>query len=399
MRVKLKDIGTIITGKTPSTKNKEFWDGNVCFITIEDMNDNLFISNTKRKITDTGLKSLGNNTISGTSILVNCVGNIGAVGITQLTCATNQQINSITNIKDICNPLFLYYKLQTMQKAFEKAAGQTILKILPKTVFENIEIDLPDRKIQDKIAEILLGIDEQINRNNEIVKRLQVLGNTIYSRWFNQFEFPNEKGLPYKSSGGKMVWNEKLKREIPEGWDVKEFCGNNGICHFCKGKIPQKLYNGKSDGYDKYLTLDAISNINVQYCEMKDMPYCDGYTIMVMDGAASGDVYVQKYGVIGSTFAMLVPNNIHQNLSNFIYLYLSANKPFYIKANTGSTIPHANRKFIEKMNVLIPNNFKLFLNTINPIFEQIYHMESTTCELNQLKCQLLPLLINGQLKV
>ena len=74
------------------------------------MNSNSFVTNSNRKVTEKGVKSLGNNIISGISILVNCVGNIGVVGVTELSCATNQQINSITNIKEFCNPYFLFYQ-------------------------------------------------------------------------------------------------------------------------------------------------------------------------------------------------------------------------------------------------------------------------------------------------
>lgn len=175
MKVKLKDVGTIVTGKTPSTKNQKYWNGDICFVTIEDIHTNKNIKSTQRTITKDGFDNLGKNVISGISILVNCVGDIGVVGITELTCATNQQINSITRIKKEYNPYFIYFILQTMKQEMVSLSGQTVLRILPKSVFENIEIDLPDRETQDKIVKILSGIDDQIERNNVIVKRFETV--------------------------------------------------------------------------------------------------------------------------------------------------------------------------------------------------------------------------------
>jgi type I restriction enzyme S subunit len=99
--------------------------------------------------------------------------------------------NECVNLK------YLYYYLTLLDIA-RMDVGSTVPS-MTTSLYYQIDVPFPDRKTQDKIAEILSGIDEQINRNNEIVKKLQVLAQTTYSRWFNQFEFPNEDGLPYKS--------------------------------------------------------------------------------------------------------------------------------------------------------------------------------------------------------
>lgn len=91
--------------------------------------------------------------------------------------------------------------------------GALKLQILP----------IPDKTTQQKIASVLSSLDSKIELNNRINSELEAMAKTLYDYWFVQFEFPNEKGKPYKSSGGKMVWNEELKREVPEGWEVKLF--------------------------------------------------------------------------------------------------------------------------------------------------------------------------------
>lgn len=104
---KLKNIGKIITGKTPKTSNLDFFNGKYMFITPNDLHGTYRIIKTSRTLSDSGLKSIQNNTIDNTSILVGCIGDVGMVRMCFDKCATNQQINSITDIKDFCNPYYL----------------------------------------------------------------------------------------------------------------------------------------------------------------------------------------------------------------------------------------------------------------------------------------------------
>nr|WP_052243469.1 restriction endonuclease subunit S [Ligilactobacillus ruminis] len=85
-------------------------------------------------------------------------------------------------------------------------------------MFEEVEINLPNKQYQDRIVKLLKNIDDTIENNVAIIDKLRLVVKTIYDYWFLQFEFSNEEGKPYKSSGGKMVWNEEVQRDIPEGW-------------------------------------------------------------------------------------------------------------------------------------------------------------------------------------
>jgi len=87
---------------------------------------------------------------------------------------------------------------------------------------EKYEIELPSIEVQGNISTILTLLDDKIRKNNQINVELGSMAKTLYDYWFLQFEFPNDEGKPYKSSGGKMAWNEELKREIPEGWEVRQ---------------------------------------------------------------------------------------------------------------------------------------------------------------------------------
>src|SRR5690606_14146180 len=115
------------------------------------------------------------------------------------------------------------------------ALGSTALPMLNKTEFDKLKLSIHESlSIQKQIAKVLSDLDAKIEVNNKINKELEAMAKTLYDYWFVQFEFPTSEaqakqignlsivGKPYKSSGGKMVYNEELKREIPEGWEVKE---------------------------------------------------------------------------------------------------------------------------------------------------------------------------------
>ena len=223
-KYKLADIGKVITGKTPSTSIAEnyAW-GTIPFYTPEDVAKGLgMMGRNSRFISKTGFEEIASNTISGESVLVGCIGSdMGNVAYSNITCATNQQINAITQFKNGIEPLYVYYLLSTMKSYFQKIAGSTTTPILPKSVFEEIEIHLPDMKKQKEVVSILYALDRKIELNKLINDNLEAMAKQLYDYWFVQFDFPNKEGKPYKSSGGEMVWNEKLKREIPKGWEVK----------------------------------------------------------------------------------------------------------------------------------------------------------------------------------
>lgn len=257
----------------------------------------------------------------------------------------------------------------------------------------NLNIDLPEINIQNKISTILSSIDNKFELNNKINIELEAMAKTIYDYWFLQFEFPNEEGKPYKSSGGKMIWNEELKREIPEGWEVKKL---KELFQFIKGKTAKSLvHNQINKDFKPYITIDVANGEVPKYCNDENMIICNGETIMVMDGAASGDIYVGIRGILGSTFAMLLP--IDNSISSIlIYHILQKYKDIYKKVNTGSTVPHANKDFIGNINVALPKDLSFFNSTFTSISKKIILNKKENRELTSLRDFLLPLLMNGQ---
>lgn len=221
----LGELGKIVTGKTPKTENPENFGTDYMFIGPTDLHKHFFITNAERMISAKGMESIKGSILNGVSVLVGCIGwDMGNVGVVEGKCASNQQINSITNIHGKYNPLYIYYWLKTKKDFLYQQASVTRTPILNKTDFSSIKINLPkERKYQDKVVDLLSAIDKKIELNNRINAELEAMAKTLYDYWFVQFDFPDSspqgQGKPYKTSGGKMVYNPILKREIPEGWE------------------------------------------------------------------------------------------------------------------------------------------------------------------------------------
>ena len=298
------------------------------------------------------------------------------------------------NNKIIDDNYFLYYFKTYIAKVITIGTGDSTIPNFPSMNFiKDIDIELPNLEKQKKVGNLLKSLDNKIELNNKINIELEAMAKTIYDYWFLQFEFPNEEGKPYKSSGGKMVWNEELKREIPEGWEVKKL---KELFQFIKGKTAKSLvHNQINKDFKPYITIDVANGEIPKYCNDENMIICNGETIMVMDGAASGDIYVGIRGILGSTFAMLLP--IDNSISSIlIYHILQKYKDIYKKVNTGSTVPHANKDFIGNINVALPKDLSFFNSTFTSISKKIILNKKENRELTSLRDFLLPLLMNGQ---
>ena len=135
-----------------------------------------------------------------------------------------QRLYAIRTNNNVLDPWYLAMYMQTdkfRQQVNQISTGSTVLGISQPNLL-SLELLLPDIETQRKVGKLYKCIFRKITINEKINKELEAILKDIYNYWFLQFEFPNEEGKPYKSSGGNMIWNEKLKMEIPKGWDVEK---------------------------------------------------------------------------------------------------------------------------------------------------------------------------------
>jgi type I restriction enzyme S subunit len=136
----------------------------------------------------------------------------------------NQRIGLIKIIHEKFDKIFLNYLFRTKavrEQIIGSASGTKVKHTSPLKILD-VKVKVPNLHIQKLIGKVLSDLDAKIELNHKINAELEAMSKLIYDYWFVQFEFPNEEGKPYKSSGGKMVWDEELKREVPEGWEVKQ---------------------------------------------------------------------------------------------------------------------------------------------------------------------------------
>lgn len=301
-------------------------------------------------------------------------------------------------IKESINSKYLKYYLQSNvgQKAIrQQQSGSTVFGI-SATTFQSIVVELPERDIQDNIANILSDIDAKIDNNNAIAAELEGMAKDLYDYWFVQFDFPDENGKPYKSSGGKMVWNEELKREIPEGWEATNI-GAITICHDSE-RIPvsgekRKMMIGSIPYYG---ATEIMGHVNRAI-------FNGDYVLLAEDGSVmddSGHPIIQR--ISGPSW---VNNHAHvlepeKTYSCRLLMMILKDIPV-VQIKTGSIQWKINQENLNKYKIAnIPSALRaLAVLKLKPIDSMLLDLKKENEELTSLRDFLLPMLLNGQVKV
>ena len=396
--VSLSELGKTITGKTPSSQYPEDFGDEVPFITPSDSFEKKYISRSERYLSRLGSDRLKDKIISSDSIMVTCIGSaMGKVAKNSLPSVTNQQINSII-VNENFDSDYIYYLFKNNYAVFRNAAsGSTAIPILNKTDFDNLRFKVElDLNQQRKMVSILSKIDAKIEINNQINQELEAMAKTLYDYWFLQFEFPDQNGKPYKSSGGKMVCNPELKREIPEGWGVEKL-GDITICHDSK-RVPlssndRELVKGKIPYYGATGIMDYVN----------DYIFDGDYVLMAEDGSVmteKGTPILQR--ISGKNW---VNNHAHvlepvKNHSCKLLMMLLKDVSV-MKIKTGSIQMKINQENMNKIVVpAIPLELLFEINQkLEVIDKQQLNLIEENKQLTQLRDWLLPMLMNGQVKV
>lgn len=389
--VKLKDIGRIVTGKTPSSKEPESYGESYLFITPSDNFENKYIDKTIRSLSEYGKNVLNGKLLKENSVLVTCIGSaMGKVALNKFPAVTNQQINSI-EVKEAFSSDYIYYCLKNNYTLFRNAAsGSTALPILNKTDFEELPIKIhKNLKNQQSIAAVLSALDKKIALNKQINARLEEMTKTLYDYWFVQFDFPDADGKPYKSSGGEMVFDETLKREIPKGWEVKSL-----------GEIadlyqPATLSEKELNKNGQFLVYGANGIIG----KYNKFNHENPVVAVACRGNSCGAINITqpKSWITGNA---MVVNPKNKNMCiDFIKNTLLVNN--LDKVVSGSAQPQITRTNFAPLKVITPNEslLKLYSDIINPMFNKRINRIQQNAKLTQLRDFLLPMLMNEQVSV
>ena len=418
-KYKLEEIANIVNGATPSTSCEENYDGDIVWITPKDLSDqrSKYIDRGNRNITQKGCDSCSVQMIPAYNILMSSRAPIGLLAINTIECCTNQGFKNIIVDKSICDIDYLYYYLKYHIKEIEAIGSGTTFKEVSKTSLQQFEIALPALEVQKHIASILSNIDCKIELNRAINQNLEAMAKQLYDYWFVQFDFPDENGRPYKSSGGKMVWNDKLKREIPKGW--KDITFNSFIN---KNKAGDWGDDIPKDGTIKVgcvrgADIIKLNDVPSRYITSKhsDRLLEDGDIVIEVSGGspiqATGRVALITNGVIERNGGALVCSNFCQSFSMkkrvfseyFYYLWKNLydnDNMFNFEGKTSGIKNFQTEVFLANHWFEVP---KQLIETFHAVVLQ-YHLmiDQNIAESNnliKLRDELLPLLMNGQVSV
>jgi len=283
---------------------------------------------------------------------------------------------------NLANPYYLYRYLSLLDLSnLDSGTG------VPSMTFDNyygLKIFLPNIEKQTKIAQILQTLDKKIIINRQINQNLEAMAKQLYDYWFVQFDFPNEEGKPYKSSGGKMVWNEKLKREIPEGWDN---CTLEYFLTIKNGRDHKHLAEG----------LYPVYGSGGEMRRVKESLYRGESVLMPRKGTLNNIMYIDEaFWTVDTMFysEMKIPHCAK-------YIFFAIKDIDFTRWDSGTGVPSMTASTLYNLTMIKPNKdlLKRFDKTIAPIFYKMKQIKVECEELIKQRNELLPLLMNGQVSV
>jgi len=315
-------------------------------------------------------------------------------------------------IDDEINPKYLFYLLTQphITEYLHTIATNSVSaypSISPNDL-GNLKFRVPELSTQQKIASVLSALDSKIELNNRINAELEAMAKTLYDYWFVQFDFPDKNGKPYKTSSGKMVWNEELKREIPEGWEVRKI---GKILKTSLGGTPStKVKEYWENGKISWLNSGEIANFPIIDSELKitEAAIKNSATDLLPKGSVMLSITRHlRPSILGidacanqSVIGILEKDDIK---CYFLYPYLQNEIPRLMEMRSGAQQPHINKEIIDESFILLPNNeteiLKKYNAQVGHFYESIINKAFQNQKLTELRDWLLPMLMNGQVKV
>ena len=340
---------------------------------------------------------------------------IGLLGSTARIPESGKYIQSQDIAKIDCNENlldkdFAFYLISSacVKQQLSAAAQQTKIRHTSPDKIKECTVWIPSLDIQKRIGRILTDIDNKIAINRQINDNLEAMAKQLYDYWCVQFDFPNEDGKPYKSSGGAMVWNEKLKREIPQGWTAAKI---KDVAQTYSGGTPtstnSEYYNGGDIPWinsgelnspiitstTNYITEEGLNNSSAKL-------YPQDTVLVALYGATAGKVSLLSFEACSNQAVCgVIPQN--KIMTTYIRYYLSSLYEHFITLSSGSARDNISQDTIKNTILPIPQGkiLKEFFDAVAPIISKIIANQKEMENITKQRDELLPLLMNGQATV
>ncbi|MCL4340119.1 MAG: restriction endonuclease subunit S [Thaumarchaeota archaeon] len=413
------ELAEIRLGGTPKTEVKEYWNGDVKWASAKDISNctSRYINQTEKKITKLGVDNSNAKILPANTLVITSRGTVGKLALLGEPMSFNQTCYGLV-ARENTTTLFLYYKLKNSITKILSSSYGTVFDTITLKTFDELKLSVPPLSEQHSITHILSCLDTKIELNQQMNKTLETIGQAIFKHWFIDFEFPNEEGKPYKSSGGEMVDSEL--GEIPKGWEVKKL---GDLIYLEKGLS----YKGKflSGSGNPLINLGCISPQSGFI--KKGIKYYNGdfskrHIVVVGDVVVANTDITQKREILGSP--IIVPANLNTkfpiifthhlyairflnsiDLSNkeFVYRLMQTRRyGDYVRTYaTGTTVLAIPKESILNFKFAYPKNtlLKLFANLSKIITDKIQNQENFNNLLSVIRNLLLPKLMTGKIRV
>lgn len=376
---------------------------NIPFINGNNLkNGQILVTNNTNYVTEEEFKS-NFIKLDYNSLLLSINGTLGSMAFYNDEVIMLGKSAAYLNFKTDINRFYYYYfQLPGVQTYFYNVATGSTIKNLSLKSIQEFEVPVPNKNDYEGIAKVLSDLDAKIELNNKINTELEDMAKLIYDYWFVQFDFPDNNGKPYKSSGGKMVYNEKLKREIPEGWEVGTLLD---VANFQNGLACQKYRPINND----FLRVIKIKDMKEGFSEKTEKVRSDvPDKIKIFNGdilfswSASLEV-IQWSGGKGALNQHIFKVTSEKYPKSYYYFeLLNYLQHFKMMADLRkTTMGHITQEHLKQSRIVIPPEKKInqLNRVINPILEKVNIKKIENQKLAELRDWLLPMLMNGQVRV
>lgn len=404
--IKLGEEFKTSSGATPLSTKREYYEGGtIPWINSGEL-DSPFIYKTANFITQKGFDNSSTTIYPQDTILVAMYGaTAGKASLLKMEACTNQAICAILPNKDY-SPEFIKYNLDTLYDHLVGLSSGSARDNLSQACIKELKLIVPQTKReQECLVTILSLIDKKIELNRQINDNLEAMAKQLYDYWFVQFDFPNEEDKPYKSSGVAMVWNEKLKREIPQGWTAAKI---KDVAQTYSGGTPTSTNSEYYDGGDipwinsgelnnpiitsttNYITEEGLNNSSAKL-------YPQNTVLVALYGATAGKVSLLSFEACSNQAVCgVIPQN--KIMTTYIRYYLSSLYEHFITLSSGSARDNISQDTIKNTILPIPQEkiLKEFSDAVAPIISKIIANQKEMETLTKQRDELLPLLMNGQ---
>ena len=407
--IKISDVFETSSGSTPTASKQEYYEnGDIPWINSGEL-AKPYIYRTNNFITKEGYDNSSTKMYPIDTVLVAMYGaTAGKASILKMEACTNQAVCAILPNPDY-DPLFIKYSIDTLYDYLVGLSTGSARDNLSQAGIKDLKLIVPNSlKEQKQLASVLATLDKKITLNRQINDNLEAMAKQLYDYWFVQFDFPNEEGKPYKSSGGAMVWNEKLKREIPENWKVDAL--NKWL--EIKSGFPFKSETYLTSGHYKVIT---IKNVQDGELVTSGCDFVDEIPSRAKDyiSLQIGDRLISLTGNCGR-LCVVFENNLLLNQRvgllycdelylEYLYNYLNSRPMRIVVDNLANGAAQANLSPVELCNTMcvMPQESTLreYNGKANVIRLAMIQNNQEIATLTKQRDELLPLLMNGQVSV